>query len=88
MAFTARLDSVARAGDPLFFDLGVTYLESTLPDWSVAKTLRVTIDPALTAAQQQANLRLQIITDASKYKAQLAVDAALQQLVGNIVAIP
>lgn len=87
MPFTARFDSVSKAGDPGAFDLGLTYLDADHPDWKVEKTLRVTFDPSQTGAQQRAAIQSQISADALRYKQQLATEAALQALVGQSITI-
>lgn len=86
MVFTAQLESVSRAGDPSFFDLGVLYLNDTEPDWRVEKTLRVTVDPALNATQQRASILAQITADAQRYKTQSAIQTALSSIVGTPAA--
>lgn len=88
MAFTALLESVQPAGDPLLFDLGLLYLDDTRPDWSVHKTLRVTIDTTLTAVQQRAALVALVKADADPYRKQGLVQAALVSLIGSTVAVP
>lgn len=88
MTFTARIDSISRAGDPGMFDVGVTYLESTLPDWRVAKILRVTIDPAQAVAQQRSALQSVISADAQLYRQQLTIHAGLQALVDQVITLP
>jgi len=87
MAFTATLESVQRAGDPGFFDLGVSYADTAVPDWSVHKTLRVTVDSSQTATQQRAALVAAITADAQRYKTQAAIQAALTSLIGQTVTV-
>ena len=87
MAYTATLNTVQRAGDPGAFDLNLTYLDSNDPDWHVHKTLRVVVDPALTAAQQRAAIVAQITADANLYKQQSATFAALLSLVGQVITL-
>lgn len=87
MAFTATLDSVARSGDPASFDISVTYTDSADAEWRVAKTLRVTVDPAQTAAQQRAAIQSQIQADAQRYKQQLGIYGGLLGLVGQSFTI-
>lgn len=87
MAFTATLDSVVRGGDPLTFDVGVTYLDSDTPDWRVSKILHVTLDPAQTPAQQRAALVALVRADAAPYKQQLATHAGLVQALAQSIVI-
>lgn len=87
MAFTVTLESVSRAGDPSFFDLGVLILNDAEPDWKVEKTLRVTVDPALTAAQQRSSILAQVTADAQRYKTQSTIQAALASIIGNTVTV-
>lgn len=88
MAFTATLDSVQRGEDPATFDLGVTYRDSTSPDWSVSKILRTTIDPTLTPAQQRNALVALVKADALPYQKQQVIYAELLALVGQSVQVP
>lgn len=88
MTFTVLIQSVTRAGDPQFFDLGVLIADSDHPEWKVEKILRVTLDPTLTSAALQTSLRNQIIADAAKYQKQAQIMAALDSLVGQTVTLP
>ena len=85
--FTATLNSVQRSGDPASFDLGLTYSDSTAPDWHIYTTLRVVVDPALTGAQQRAALVETIRADAARYQQQAAIYAGLLSLVGQTVTL-
>lgn len=87
MAWTVTLESVTRAGDPLLFDLSVSYRNSADPDWHVSKTLRVTIDPALTAPQQRAAVVAMITADAVTYQKQAAIHNGLLSIVGQSIVL-
>lgn len=88
MAFTAKLETVGRSGDPAAFDLTLTYTDSATPDQHVFRNLHITLDPAQTPAQQRAALQAQIIADATLYKQQEATYSGLQSMVGQSIAIP
>lgn len=87
MTFTARLDAIHPAGQPGAIDVDLTYLDSTAPDWSIVKTLRITYDSSQTAAQQRTAIQAQISADGLLYKQQLAVNAALAALIGQSITI-
>lgn len=87
MSFTARLESVSALGDPTKVEIGVTYLDDAAPDWRVTKGLQVTLDPALTGAQQRAAIQAQVTADAQRYKTQLAAYAGLLAMVGSVLTI-
>lgn len=86
MAFNATLNG-AVSTNPGTVDVDVTYVDTTVPNWSIRKTLNITLDPALTGGQQRAAISTAVSTDAAKYKASNAVVANLTSLIGTTISV-
>jgi hypothetical protein len=84
MAFNVKIDSFQKGGDPTRYQVGVTYTDDATPDWRISKTIELTLDPAATPAAQRTAIQSQLVADATPYKQQLAVEAALKVLPGFV----